>query len=318
VQFLYLVHDRNEFRTAHGHARFLPRSKFNLGAPADWIKILTEEGLITKPYRHSTAEILGASSSDHSLSPDDRFNEEQLLAAISGNPEHWRFPLELARYYRRRNRHDDAEAMALASLALRPDEPEAVFELLLNRWNGRKISADEAAGSFIPLAKKHQIDGLLYELSRALLHAGRFEEALEWSLKAIVAQPVRANAYHIRAAAFEKLKNFEAAERAISAAIALSTKNQTYYHVRARLLDRLGRVEEAISANQQSIDHGGKFPALWHMSNLLMRVGRDHEALAAAQNALSVAGDHASIVQNQIDTLIARTADLESSSIAAQ
>jgi predicted Zn-dependent protease len=304
VQFLYLVHHGEEFKTANGHARFIPGTSASLGEPSVWIKILTEEGLISTPYRHATVEILGASHDDHSLSPDDRFSEKELLMAIEGNPNHPMFPLELSRYYRKRGNFAAAELQALRSLALTPDNADSKFETIVSRWHGGKLPASEAADALIEIAKKNQLGELLRETSRALMQAGRHDEAAEYSLKAIIQNPLDNDAYHIRADNFYAKKDLAGAERAMSAAIGLQSKRQLYYHLHARYLDELGRLDDAIKAEQKALQvDPNNFQSLLHLGNLNERTGKPQEAIDCYQRALPFGGDHQETVQGWIDSL---------------
>jgi tetratricopeptide (TPR) repeat protein len=308
AQFLYLVHNEATFRTGHGHARFIPRTSASLGEPADWIRILGEEGLIGAPYRHATAEILGAGNADHSLSPDDRFSEQQLLDAIAGNPEHPMFPLELSRHYRKRNRYDEAELQALRSVALAPDSPASMFELLMSRWRGGKADATTAADALIELTRKGQVTGLLRETAACLLEAGRLEEAIAFSGRAIMQDPVDHNAYYTRAMSLYRAKDVVAAERALSTAITLSDRRILYHHMHSRFLDELDRLDDALAAEQRAIQLGGGLSSLVHLGGLLNRLGRKQEAIEAWQKALPMAGKHAESIQNSIDAVSAETA----------
>lgn len=301
VEFLYLVHDTNEFHTAHGHARYIPRTPASLGEPTVWVKLLAEEGLISKPYCYATAEILGASHSDHNLSPDDRFNEQELLSAIAGNPDHFMFPLELSAYYRARGLLDKAEVYAARSLELAPDNAAAMLELILIGWKSRTISASEAADSFIELTKRSQISGLLLETAASLLEANRIEEAILYSDRAIRQNPLDHNIYYTRAMSLYAAGNVAAAERAISGAISLNSGSELYFHLHGRFLDELGMTDEAIAAEQRALVVGGGFHPLAHLGELMARRGRSKEALDYWYRALPLSGENCLAVQGWID-----------------
>jgi Tfp pilus assembly protein PilF len=306
VQFLYLVHDQNEFVTSNGHARHIPRTASSLGNPDVWIKLLTEEGLIGQPYRHATVEILGASHDDHSLSPDDRFNEDELRAAIEGNPDHWMFSHELARYYRKRKRFDLAEIEALRALAKVPSKAEALYELIFARWKGGKLTAAEAAVEFIEISKKSRLPMVTQEAAAALFDARQFEEAAAWSAKAISQNPLDHHAFYTRAMALYALKDVARAERAMAGAARLWGRAEVYHHMHARFLDELGRFDEAIEAEHRCLNTGGSFEPLVHLGGLMEKLGRYDEALAFWRRALPSAGRNEATVRGWIDRVTAQ------------
>lgn len=302
VQFLYLVHGEL-FETDHGHARHIPKTAASLGEPRVWVKLLVEEGLIEEPYRHSTAEILGAGREDHSLSPHDRFSEDDLLDAISGNPHHPMFPLELATYYRKRAMFDEAETYAMRSMAVL-DCAENRFETVLSRWKGSKISANEAADALIAIVgKKADVGGLLRETAASLLGASRYIEAIDYSARALVQDPLDETSYYTRAMAFYHQNNFAAAERSIRGAIKMHNKSELYYHLHARFLDELGRLEDAIAAEHRALAvvGAGRFQSLVHLGGLLARLDRHQEAIDMWKRALPMLPSHAHTVQAWID-----------------
>jgi tetratricopeptide (TPR) repeat protein len=309
VKLLYLVHDQNEFATAHGHARHIPRTNSSLGNPEVWIKILAEEGLIGQPYRHATAEILGASHDDHSLSPDDRFSEEELRAAIEGNPEHWMFSHELSRHYRKQGRFDMAELEALRALAKAPEKFEALYELVYARWKGGKLTANEAANEFMELSRKSTLAVAVQDAAAALLSAKRVSEAAAWSAKAIALNPLDHQAYYTRAMSLHQLRDVAAAERAMAGAIRVWSRIELYHYMHARFLDELGRLDEAIEAQHRCQAAGGSFDSLLHLGDMSERLGRYEEAVTFWRRALPMDSRHVATVQGWIDRVISIQAE---------
>lgn len=308
AQFLYLVHEDDEFQTPHGHARHIPRTSFSLGEPEVWINILTEEGLIARPYLHSTVEILGASHEDHSLSPDDRFNEEQLFGAMLGNPEHPLFPVELARYYRRQGRFDEAFVQAAKSLSIAPDNAEAMFELVSNSLLRGTIDANRAADRLIALSQRSQLGGLLTKIAECLLDADRVVEAADYSARAIKQNHLDDAAFFARAMSWYRQGEVEAAERTISVAIRLNSRNERYHHLHARFLDELNRLDEALLAARRSVSCGGQFDPQVHLGRVLNRMEQTREAIDIWETALPLAGSNRATVQGWIDEATARLA----------
>jgi tetratricopeptide (TPR) repeat protein len=302
VRFLYVVNNGEEFQTANGHARLLKGDGSSLGDPAEWVKLLTEEGLIGEPYRHGTVEILGSAHDDHNLSTDNRFSEVQLLAAIAGNPQNPVFPLELSRWYMARGKLKQAEEMAVAALARNPNNPEAIYQATLTQWKTGRFTVEMAAETFcgvVEIAKP--MPSWLREASAALLDAGRTEIALVYANKAVAADPLDQRNYLQKAMCLYYKKDFALGELAMTAAMNLGRVSYVYYHIHAKLLDGLGRVEEAVDAERRALEAGGdSFQSWFNLANLLAGLGRNRDALEACQAALPLAGVHIGALEARI------------------
>lgn len=306
AQFLYLVHEGEEFRTPRGRARFISRSRGSLGDPEIWIAILEAEGLLYKRYHHSTAEILGLSHDDHSLSIDDRFTEEQLLRAVAENPSHPLLVLELARHYRKRGNFESAEEHARRSLKLAPERADTMIELILTQWSSGQISADAAADQFVALSERSQFADIATHAADSLLAAKRFAQALHFAKEGIRRNPADTRAYHLCAMSAYELGDVEGARRAIANAIRLNSRSELYHHLHGRFLAELGRRQEAIDAQLACVAAGGRFNPYCSLGWLHSEAGNFDEAVKYWKLALEIAGPQAATVRSWIEGLQAQ------------
>ena len=304
ARFLYLLDSGDAFTTRHGHARVL-NVPGSVGDPVVWANMLLEEGLISEPFRHGTAEILGHTDGGYNLDITNRFTEEQMLAAVDANRDSFRFPLELAQYYRARRIWDKAAEMALIALSRSPDNPDCIFALTLIRWNSKRITAAEAARAMMELAAIQEPEGLFRQASAALLEAGRVDEAVAYSEKSILATPLSADAYVHRATCLMQKKQPQLAEFAMAAAVSLCSNQPFYYHLYAKILSDLGRVDEAIATERKAIALGAGFVSQVNLAALLRRTGDYEESLGLYQHSLPNAGVHAAAIERCISELTA-------------
>ena len=269
TRFLYIVDGPNHFTTRHGTSRSI-KGGSSLGDPIAWWEALQDEGLIESPFHHSTAEILQALPDDHNLGIVDRCSEVQLQTAAALDTDHGRFPLELARFYGRRQRWAKAEEMARLALARSPGLPNAVFELNYISWKAKRISADQAASAFLVFLETEEHDPYwLTEAVAALLEADRFEEAIAYSDKAILATPLNPDTHYYRALCFIKKREFQRAEYAISTALSLRD-HPFMRHIHATVLAELGRLDEAIAASKAACKLDSGVFYINHLASLLL------------------------------------------------
>jgi tetratricopeptide (TPR) repeat protein len=300
AHFLWLVHDNHEFSTACGHARHIPRTKSTLGDPDVWVKILSEEGLLEAPYKHSTAEILGLSHEDHALSVDDRFSEDQLKGAIHYNPRHPLFPIELARYYRKRGQFKEAEEAALLSLSVSPEQVEAKFEVTMARLHGKVIAPEDAASDLQLLLQGNAPGEVGVEAAKALLNCGRFEEARGIASETIAKHPLEHEAYFVLSSALYSLHELERAERAVAMAVRLCGRASHYLRFNARYLHELDRYAEEEALLRKDLLIQRDFYNLIHIGRCLENLGKHHEAIEFFEEAKPLAGQHIDMVERCI------------------
>jgi tetratricopeptide (TPR) repeat protein len=282
AKFIYVNEDRPHFITAHGASRSV-RGEGSLGDPIAWWAALQDEGLIGPAFRHATAEILHYDPDDENLATVDRFTEVQLQTATAVNAEHGKFALELARFYIRKHRWDNAEEMARLALARSPGLPNAVFELNYINWKSKRIMPDEAASAFVLFLETESCDRTwLTETCAALLEAGRIEEATAYSGKAVMANPRDSEAHYNRALCLMKQRSFERAELSITTAINL--RDHAYlHHIHATILVELGRWDDAVTAAKAACKIDG---GVFYINNLASLPMRSAEALAPASAAM--------------------------------
>jgi hypothetical protein len=306
AQFLYLVHDTDEFTTKHGHARSIPATAQSLGDPDVWIRILASEGLLFKPYNYSTIEILGFSHEDHDLLPDDRFTEAQLLSAIEHNAENPHFPVELIRQYRKRSEFARAEHLAIETLSKHPTSQQAEIELLLARWKGNALSNETVENGFENLLAKYRIAELYSEAAAFYVQIGKLDKASEASRRALDLDPLDYFSYVNRAISLYHFGDVASAERAMAVCLRLQSKVAWFHHLHSKMLRDLGRLDEAIAAEQHALHcNPEELPSLCHLGELYQQRGELRKALETWKLAIPIAGQNTNLVQSWIASVSA-------------
>jgi FkbH-like protein len=314
VRFFYAVDKAQEFETPYGKARALRNDGTSLGDPAEWARVLSEEGLIDEPYRHGTAQILGAAHDDYNLSTDNRFSEEQLLNAIKANPQSAFFPLELSRLYELKGMWRKSEEMAVETLARAPHNLDALFQATLAQWKLNEIPVVEAAQIFERLAahEKPQVRWMR-EAAASCLAAARTEDALRYANKAVCADPADQRNYLQKVLCLYRQHNLVATELALAAAMRLGPVGHTHLHIHAKILDWRGDADTATQVERGIVKSNPNFfPSMFHLAELSRKAGRVSEALEYYQAALLIAGVHRDTVEKKIAELSAMNAPVAS------
>jgi tetratricopeptide (TPR) repeat protein len=303
ARFLYLIAKGEPFETAHGHARVFD-APGSLGEPAAWAVMLAREGLIGKPYRHATAEILKHSEDDYNLGVSGRFSAAQLETAVEQNPEHKMFPLELARLHRAQRRWDAAEAMALRALERDPEYGDAMYELATIQRESGRANPEATATAFLALTSRPKPAAVwLRDAAAALLAVARVEEAVAMTDRAILADPLDAEAYFQRPRCLHALRNHRQAEYAITTAISLASKRHWYYPLYVEILSALNKTDEAIAAARKAA--GDKPATAWRtLARLFTQAGLIRQALDTYQEALKSAGEQAPAIRKAMLPLL--------------
>ncbi|MDD2704108.1 MAG: DUF1796 family putative cysteine peptidase [Acidocella sp.] len=311
VKFLYVVDSGEEFTTPLGHARLLKNDHSSLGDPAEWARVLGEEGLIGVPYRHGTVEILGAAHDDHNLSTDNRFTDKQLLAAIAANPQSVTLPLELANWYALRGQLAQAEEWAVSALARAPSNPAALFQATSAQWRLGRISVNEAAETLCTLANTPKaLPSWLVEAATVLHKAGQTEKALAYVNQAIMRSPLDQRGYLQKAMILNSKRDIKPLGLALESAMRLGNVSPMYQHIYATVLEHRGEFEAAAEMEQKSVQRDGRFfPSRFTLAGLLMRLGRYEEALEQCEAAEPVAGASRQAVERRMAEIKAMLAE---------
>lgn len=129
----------------------------------------------------------------------------------------------------------------------------------------------------------------------ALTGLGRYEEALASIQRAIALQPDYASAWSNRAVTLWRLGRYDEALASNQRATDIEPSSSQAWFNQGRILTTLGRFDEAAVAYQQAlagdanIGDPSTLAAIWvNQSSLLWRLERYREAIAAADNALTI------------------------------
>ena len=291
VRFLYLNPDPQEFITPRGRGRAL-RNDGTLGDPAQWARVLGEEGLIGQPYRHATAEILGADHGSHNLATDNRFTDAQLHAAITHNPHKTAFRLERAQLHMLHGAWSQAEEEARAALAMAPDDPAARYVATLAAWRAGHMAVADAARTMRSLMEGgHAPSGWAAQAAQVMLAADDAPSALRYVRRAVAAAPDQSGLYHQQAEIQYRLRDFGGIVSTLRMAARLAPLPGHYEHMLANGLEAIGALEEALAASERAVASGETFHYHYTRAGLLLALDRPAEALAACQRAIPLAGD---------------------------
>ncbi len=300
VRFLYLNPLGETFETPLGRS-YLLKQEGSLGIPSEWIKVLQLEGLINVPYRHATAEILGAAHDDHNLSADNRFSEPQMREAIAINPEKIEFRLELSRWYALRSQWAKAEEEALIALIRAPQNKAAQFAALHAQWRCANLSAEAAAEQVLAiLDSPSPPTEWLAAASSILLAAKQPQEALCQIRRALEVQPTEQHLYFRQADCLFHLRQHEFLARSIEVARRLGNVPAHYEHLLATAYEGQGKLEDALQASSRAVSSQASFNHLFTQAGLFLKLGQYDAALEACEKAKPIAGDFIQALENRI------------------
>ncbi len=182
----------------------------------------------------------------------------------------------------------------------------------LNLWQTGKINAQQAADLFRAALPQIQPNPKwLRTTSRALLDAKQVEQALLHAQQAVLLGPLEYDNHWQQAQCLIAKKDFAGAEKVLiageqllNAGAALSEYAYTHHHIHSHILEKSGRLEEAVEAEQRSLQkHPNYFHSLYHLACLLIELERYLEAMPILDRALRVAGPHEQHVKANIDTV---------------
>ena len=300
VKFLYLNAAGDTFQTPLGRSHLLvPQG--SLGTPSEWIRVLQLEGLIDAPYRHATAEILGAAQDDHNLSTDNRFSELQIREAIATNQEKIDFRLELSRWYALRNQWANAEEEALLALIRAPQNKAVQFAAIQAQWRCGHLPADEAAERImVVLDSPNPPLEWLTTATSILLTAKQPQEALHQIRRALELSPSTQNLYFQQADCLFHLGRYEALILSIEAARRLGDVPAKYEHILSNAYEAQDRLQEALQSSNRAVGLQLAFNYLYSQAGIFLKLEQYDAALEACEKAKPLAGAFIQALENRV------------------
>ncbi len=205
-------------------------------------------------------------SSARALAASDRIVEAErmLRAALAGEPESALLLQELGVVLRRAERFREAAEVLSRAARLKPDSAP-----------------------------------LLLELARALGASGRLEPAAAAAERATRLAPSDGNAWRELGASLHKTGRLAQADTALARAESLLPRDSQVRQLRAAGLHALGRPLDALDfARRAAAIHRGP-SELATLGLVLLTLGHSDEALAAFEEALALAPDHAEAVSGK-------------------
>jgi tetratricopeptide (TPR) repeat protein len=175
---------------------------------------------------------------------------------LAGDPAHGEARLRLARLLERLG--DGAEAVAVLSQGIGrdPDQVALTLERGIALTGLRRYEEAEA-----DLRRALRLDpsgGAEIALGLLAWHRGLTIDAVAHFRRALERGPEDAKVYGYLADALNQAGDYQGAHRALEQALALDPRNGKAHHLMGRVLDRLGRPEDAREAYRQARELGDR------------------------------------------------------------
>ena len=190
-------------------------------------------------------------------------------------------------------RPDEAEADFLAALRLKPDLPEAHYNLgIIAHRRGRL----EDASRFYKEALRHSpvLGEARNNLSDVLRRLGRLDEAAREGEAAIRVSPKLPEAHYSLGVTLQELGRLDEAAGQYEEALRLGLDEAEAHYRLASVLHQLGRYREATTHYDAALRERPAYPeALINLGDLLLKTGRPDEAVARYREAIRLKPDYA-------------------------
>ena len=165
-----------------------------------------------------------------------------------------------------------------------PHEKYAIY----NNRGAMRVNGEQLEEAIVDLRQAIDLEPQGYQahlnLGEALRQQGKLDEALAQLQRAVELSPGVAKCYRVRASLFLDRQELEAALADFDQALRLqphsSMLRAEIHYERARVLDRLGRIAEAVSAYQAALElQPNMRKARWLQAQALMALGRYDKAM---------------------------------------
>jgi predicted O-linked N-acetylglucosamine transferase (SPINDLY family) len=212
--------------------------------------------------------------------------------------------LRQAHLLHRAGQLDQARALCLEALRLRPRQPQALT--LLGIIAAQTGDLERAAALFGEVLQVDPRNAAAHNnKGNALLALRRPGAALASYEQAIAIQPDQASTHSARGRALFELRRYEEAVASHDRAIALSPGYALAHFERGRALAALMRLEAAVASLDQAIALGPPHPGAWYVrGSALYSLQRFEAALESYDRAIALAPADARAHHNRANTLI--------------
>lgn len=244
MTFLYVNSDRETFETPLGRSVFLPEPTTGLGDSLAWARLLVELGLVERPFRLATSQIVRGAD-DYHLDSRAWYSMRALREARLQNPENPWFVYEMGLCCLAQRRYGRAEKLALEALASDRDNYD-FLELLMRSRTGRPRSRKAALAELLPQIARSDHLGLHDVAIDALIREGRLDEAGTLLDRISCVHPHSPTLLSQRALILLALGQTRDALAAIDTALTWHPNGKALVDVKARILKKTGRSEEAL------------------------------------------------------------------------
>jgi tetratricopeptide (TPR) repeat protein len=244
MQFLYINNGGEIFTTPLGESVFLPQEKtWGFGDSIGWARMLTARGLVERPFRLATAQIVRIGQDDQ-LGDRDRHSYAVAMHAFRENPENPWFAFELAQTEQRRgNRRRAAKLAALACRAEPQNRDFALFALQLELEAGGTGLDAKLAEAIQALGQSECLD-LRISTARLLAERGRQAEAFRLIEDALERDPDLDPLIFAKAQVLFASRRFEEANAAVEIVRNRRPHSKARTALQARIISALGRPAE--------------------------------------------------------------------------
>jgi predicted O-linked N-acetylglucosamine transferase (SPINDLY family) len=211
--------------------------------------------------------------------------------------------INLAEQHRNSGRFNEAEAAFRTILKIKPDFPEAHYNLgYVLEINGR---FNEAAESFKRAVELKPNFAEAYNmLGKILDHQNKAEEAMAFYQHALAIKPDYATAHNNIGSIFERQKKFDAAKDCYQRALAIKPDYAVAHYNMGNILVLQDKIAEAVAYIERAIALKPDLAEAHNiLGNILEHQNNPEEAVACYQRALAINPDYAEAYYNQGVTL---------------
>jgi tetratricopeptide (TPR) repeat protein len=246
MRFIYVVPEGHDFTTPLGKTVSVGTRKTAFGDSIAWARMLTREGLIEKPYRLATAQIVRGAGEGNHLGERKTLSADLLAEARKMNPENPWFAYELGWLELRRWRLFPALRLAREAYSRQPGNPE-FMELRLRAERALyRTSRGAAIAEVLPLIHSGEAHTDLLEFVAGLMiDEGRIDDATRLIERSLGQYPFEPRLFHQRARALLLAGRAHEAEHAIDTALTLHPGGKAFIEEKARILGAQGRTRQA-------------------------------------------------------------------------
>jgi tetratricopeptide (TPR) repeat protein len=246
MRFVYVNDARETFATGRGRSLCLPRPRTGLGDSVAWSRLLTDLGLVERPFRLATPQIVDWRRGERGLDVHGSHSVASLATAHRVNPGNPWFACELGAALLAKGKYRSALRLAEEALAGEPENP-TFLELKLRSATGvRALAPESALSAALTALDRAPHDGLFTYAAGLLVDLGRWTQAIELADRGLALSPRLDRLVFQQARAMLGRGDACAGEQLVDRALAMRPLSKSYVAMKGELLCARGRQAEAL------------------------------------------------------------------------